>query len=423
MTPKCIPFPSLAFVTLAATVMAADAPKPWPVDSVLPVTLERIAALPEAKQPAWRIHWEKSKKYSALLPPRAHAETAPNRPLDGPPIPATYSSGIRLRESAAWYATEDARTIADHIVQWQGVTGGWTKGGDYSRDPLPSDAHHDVWSAGTFDNDSTIEEMRFLALVSHAAAQKNDATPRLPVWRASFLRGLSYIFDSQYPNGGFPQIYPLVGSYHDAVTFNDDAMLHILKLLQDIGARRAEFAFLPPEQVALARERLDAGVRCVLACQLRDKNGRPTIWGQQHDALTLKPCAARNFEPASECSYESTGLVRFLMDMNNPDPAIVAAVEGAMDWFAHHALHGVSWDRRSPAGTGLVAKTGAPTLWARFYEFDSGRPVFGERDRTSHYDVAELSLERRNGYGWFNTAPSELLPRYATWKKSTHQVK
>ena len=34
-------------------------------------------------------------------------------------------------------------------------------------------------------------------------------------WRAAFQRGLEYIFAAQYPNGGFPQIYPLAGGYHD----------------------------------------------------------------------------------------------------------------------------------------------------------------------------------------------------------------
>jgi PelA/Pel-15E family pectate lyase len=38
-----------------------------------------------------------------------------------------------------------------------------------------------------------------------------------------------------------------------------------------------------------------------------------TGWGQQHDALTLLPALARNYEPASLASHESGSLLMFLM--------------------------------------------------------------------------------------------------------------
>jgi PelA/Pel-15E family pectate lyase len=409
----------LAFAALAAVALAADAPRPWPPNPFLPVTAERIATLPAAEQPAWRAYWEKSEAQDKRLSRRKAREYAPAKLLDGPPVPAIYSTRLRLDAPAAWYATAEARALADHVVTWQTPVGAWSKGGDYTRDFRAEDNHHDEFSGGTYDNDSTITELRFLLRVSHAAA----AAPAAARWRASFLRGLAYLFDSQYPNGGFPQIYPLVGGYHDAITFNDDALVHIMELLRVIGDGGPGSEFVPAESVALARERFAAALRNVLACQLRDADGRPTIWGQQHDALTLKPCAARNFEPASECSRESAVLVRFLLSLPQPDAGVAAAVHGAMGWFDRHALHGVVWNRSAPAGTGLTVQAGAPRLWARFYEFDTGKPIFGERDLTIHYDVAELSLERRNGYGWFVTLPAELYPIYAEWKKSAPVVK
>jgi len=419
-----LPVRWLVFATLAAVALAADAPRPWPADSFLPVTAARIGALPAAVQPAWRTYWEKSEAQAKLLPGRRkNREYAPAKPLDGPPIPAIYSTKLQLDAPDAWYATAEAQALADHLVTWQTPVGAWTKGGDYTRDFLPTDNHHDEFSGGTYDNDATITELRFLVRVSHAAATTPAAAPRVAAWRGSFLRGLAYLFDSQYPNGGFPQIYPLAGSYHDAITFNDDAVVHILELLRAIGNGGPGLDFVPAESAALARERFAAALRNLLACQLRDADGRPTIWGQQHDALTLQPCAARNFEPASECSLESMGLVRFLMQLPEPDADAVAAVHGAMAWFDRRALHGVAWDRRAPAGTGLAAQADAPALWARFYEFGTGKPIVGERDRTIHYDVAELSLERRNGYGWFTTAPRELFPLYAQWKKTAPTVK
>jgi PelA/Pel-15E family pectate lyase len=419
-----VPFPRrLVLVALAGGALAAEPPRPWPADSFLPVTAERIAALPAAEQPAWREYWDESRAREKLVPDRKGRELAPARPLGGAPIPAIYSTKLNLHAAETWYASEEARAFADHIVTWQTPVGAWTKGGDYTRDPRAEDNHHDEFSGGTYDNDSTITELQFLVLVSHAAVNNPVAPSRLATWQASFLRGLQYVFDSQYPNGGFPQIYPLVGGYHDAITFNDDAFAHILELLRATAEGAPGLEFMPAESVGLARVAFYRALRNLLACQLRDVDGHPTIWGQQHDALTLKPCAARNFEPASECSRESAVLVRFLMSLPHPEPEVVAAVHGAMGWFDRHALHGVVWNNRLPAGTGLTPKADARPLWARFYEFGTGKPVFGERDRTIHYDVSELSLERRNGYGWFVTLPAELYPAYAEWKKSAPAAK
>ena len=402
----------LASVASATTAESAIPPRPWEPDAFLPVTEARIAGLPAGDQAAWRAYWQASAERSALLPPRDLVDHSSNKPLAGPPIGSSYSKGVRLNNPAAWYASEEARTIADKVVKWQRPTGGWVKSGDYSRDPLPADDHHDAWSNGTFDNDSTLYEMRFLAMV----AQAGGADPRVASWRESFLRGLNYVFAAQYPNGGFPQIYPLVGWYHDAITYNDDAMVHILELCRDIAAHKAEFTFVPADQAALASQRLARGIQCVLTTQLRDAAGHLTVWGQQHDALTLKPCAARNFEPISECSNESAGLARFLMSIPQPSPDIVAAVEGAMAWFPAHALHGVVWNREATTGSGLVEKPGAPDLWARFYELGTGRSIFGERDRMVHYVVTELGTERRKGYGWYNNRAAELPAIYAKWK-------
>src|SRR6185436_14699095 len=109
----------LAFAALVAGASAIDAPRPWPADAFLPVTPERIAALPAADQPAWREYWEESQARKKLVPDRKGRELAPNRPLGGAPIPAIYSTKLDLHAHEAWYATEEARTLADHLVTWQ----------------------------------------------------------------------------------------------------------------------------------------------------------------------------------------------------------------------------------------------------------------------------------------------------------------
>lgn len=396
-----------------ATAMETPPPRPWEPDAFLPVTEARIAALPAAEQPAWRAYWQASVSHARpASQPTDRVENTAQLLVNRAPIPAVYSTRLNLKAAPAWYASAEARGIAGYIVAWQRPSGGWTKGGDYTRAPQPADDHHDGWSAGTFDNDSTIYELRFLARVIHAGANE----PAAAAWRDAFARGLGYIFAAQYPNGGWPQIYPLAGGYHDAITFNDDAMVHILELLRDTAGRREEFAFVPAGLAAEAAARLARGIQCVLATQMKDATGRPTVWGQQHDALTLRPCAARNFEPVSACSLESAGLVQFLMSIPQPSPEIIAAVEGAMAWFPAHVLPGVVWDRAAVTGSGLVPRAGAPGLWARYYEIGTDRPVFGERDRSVHYVVTELTAERRQGYGWYNNRAATLPAAHAKWR-------
>ena len=393
---------------------AADAPKPWPPDQFLPVTEARIAALPAGERPAWRAYWIASAERSALLPGRNVVEKVVLKRIEGPPIPSTYSKGVRLRAPSTWFSSEEAKTVADRVVNWQTVAGGWVKSGDYSRLREEADNHFDAWSCGTFDNDSTINELRYLALVMTAVGADSE---RARAWRGAFMRGLDYVLAAQFPNGGFPQIYPLVGSYHDAITLNDDAMEHILELLRDIHLGAPEFLFVPTTLATEAGRRLERGLQCVLAMQLRDGEGRLTVWGQQHDALTLKPCAARNFEPMGECSNESSHLLQFLMRLPNPSPEIVAAIEGGVAWLKRKAIHDMVADRDDTQGMGLVPKPGAQLLWARLYELGTGKPLFGERDRMIHYVFGELTNERRKGYAWYGAWPNGALADYAKWRE------
>ncbi len=382
------------------------APRQWKSDAITPVTEKRIAALPAAEQAPWRAYLADSQKRARLVTP-AKKEASP-AVVSG----STYSKGARLGATAAFYASEEARSAADHIVAWQRPTGGWTKGGDYTRGPGTGEHIELPWGAGTFDNDSTTTELRFLALVISSGG--SDA--RAATWRESFLRGVDYVLAAQYPNGGFPQIYPLAGGYHDAVTLNDDAMVHIIDFLRDVASQQREFAFVPAQEATAARAAADRGIACLLATQLRTPSGRLLIWAQQYDALTLQPCVARNFEPVAACSSESAGVVSFLMSIEKPSPAVVRAVEAAMGWFEATALRDVIWDRAAAKGTGLVERAGAPLLWARYYDLETGKPVFGDRDRSVHFAVTEISDERRNGYSWFNTRPASLEKPFNAWQ-------
>ena len=392
------------------------------------ITAERINTLPAEAQPAWRTYLDRS--VAQMAADRAALATE-GTPGDIPPVKMRGDSEktMPLDRAPEWYATPEARHIADVIVSFQTPAGGWSKnqsrdgalrvpgqayaGDNNSRFIAPGDfdtARDEHWHyVGTLDNDATITELQFLARVI-------TALPDARTYRTAFEKGAAYLFNAQFPNGGWPQVWPLEGGYHDAITFNDDALVHAAELMSDIASGAGDYAFAPDtiqQQAASARDR---AIACILTTQVI-VNGHRTVWGQQHDALTELPVAARNFEPDALSSAESASLLIYLMQLPDPSPEIVAAVHDGVRWLHEVALHDVAWTDGGDRTTGrkLIASPGAPDLWARYYVATTGKPVFGDRDKTLHDDVNEISLERRNGYAWFNTAPLKVFKAYAKW--------
>ena len=65
----------------------------------------------------------------------------------------------------------------------------------------------------------------------------------------------------------------------------------------------------------------------------------------------------------------------------------------------------------------LVAQPGA-TVWARFYELNTDRPIFVGRDSQVHYQLADIEIERRAGYLYAGTWPEKLLTKdFPAWQK------
>lgn len=394
-----------------------------------PLTEARIATLPAAERQPWQAYLARSTALmaadkAALLAERKGLPAIPPGPADGP----SGGGGMPMDKPAGWYAGPDARRIADTVVSFQTPAGGWGKNQNRDAPPrlrgqsfviienLPPEAANDIVSldkgwryVGTLDNNATVAEIRFLARVQAALPGKDG-----DVYRSSVLKGLRYVLAAQYPNGGWPQIYPLQGGYHDAVTFNDDAVSRAAQLMLDTGTRKGDFAFVPE---ALAKEAAAAAVKARTAI-LRSQvviGGKRTIWGQQHDALTLAPTGARNFEPKSLASEESADLLIFLMKQPDRSPELVAAVRDGIAWLEAHALRDIGWTPRP--GRRLIAIPGAGPLWSRFYSLDTQTPIYGDRDRRILSDVNELIPERRDGYNWVGSGPAKAIAAYRKWAK------
>ncbi|HEU5397380.1 MAG TPA: pectate lyase [Verrucomicrobiae bacterium] len=396
-----------------------------------PITDARIAALPPAQQVPWKLYLDRSRSRMQADKDFLRAEMKRDD-VKKETFPHTWRStkGISLDKGDAWYAGDDARHIADIIVSFQTPAGGWSKNLDmtrFSRAPgesfaadneptkqSPSDndlaADRDWNYVGTFDNNATTTQLRFLGRV--ISADHGDTM----AFRRSFLRGLDYIFNAQFPNGGWPQVWPLQGGYHDEITYNDDAMANVLELLHDVAAGTNEFAFVSPDVRAKANDSFQRGIRCVLATQVIE-NGQRSAWCQQYDALTLQPASARNYEMPSLASAESARLMQILMQLPNPDADTIAAVRGVAAWFEKTKIEGKAYKPVKGKGRELIDVPGAGPLWARYYQIGTDKPIFGDRDKTIHDEVSEISVERRNGYAWYRDTPKRMLEHYTHWSK------
>src|SRR5690606_41544954 len=60
------------------------------------------------------------------------------------------------------------------------------------------------------------------------------------------------------------------------------------------------------------------------------------------DLVTFEPKWARNFESPSIASDESVGIIRFLMELEQPSPEVICAIQSAVTW-----LDEVKIDRKS----------------------------------------------------------------------------
>jgi len=305
-----------------------------------------------------------------------------------------------LRQPRQWYTSAAARTAADSVIRHQSPEGGWPKNADLLVPP-PSP---DVLVRPTIDNGATTTPMRFLALVVDGTG---DARYRL-----AFERGMDYLFAAQYPNGGWPQYYPLRDGYYTRITYNDNAMVNVLTLLRDASRGAAPYGFVDKVRRDHASAAVARGIDVILRSQVR-QSGQLTAWCAQHDERTLEPAWARSYEPPSLSGGESVGILNFLMSIDEPTPEIVAAIEGAVRWLRSVAMSGVRV-HRVPTPDGrvdrvLVEDPDSSPLWARFYELGTNRPLYLDRDSVYRYDYSEIGIERRSGYSYHGTWAASLL--------------
>jgi PelA/Pel-15E family pectate lyase len=330
----------------------------------------------------------------------------------GPLLAADESARRFLKKPDSWFASPEAKKVAANILSFQTDAGGWPKNTDTISKPYDGDRAKLV---ATFDNKATVDELRFMARMLNAT---KDET-----YRKSFDRGLAYVLSAQYPNGGWPQFFPLRKGYYDRITFNDDAMVRVLNFVREVAAQKT-YSFLDAKTHDACRQAFDRGLACILKCQIF-VDGKPTVWCAQHDEKTFAPAKARAYELPSFSGSESVGIVRLLMSLEKPTPEVRASIEGAVAWFEAHKVTGfrldTEKDKDGKDNRVMVPDPKAPALWARFYDLKTGAPFVCDRDGIPKPRLADIGYERRNGYSWFGEYARDLLAKdYPAWKKTAH---
>ncbi|MGB7160404.1 MAG: pectate lyase, partial [Tepidisphaeraceae bacterium] len=325
---------------------------------------------------------------------------------------STYTSARKyLDQPAEWYRGEEAKPIADVVLSYQAVDGGWPKNTDTAGKPYAGKPEE---LKSTFDNSATTDELR---LIARMATHTKDSR-----YVDAFNRGLDFILKAQYPTGGWPQYYPPGGKYPKYITYNDGCMIRLMFFIREVSRDDNLYAFVDPSKRKACADAWDRGIDCVLKTQVK-VDGKLTSWCAQHDEVTFEPRPARDFEPLSLSACETIGILHALMAIEEPSLAIVESVDACVAWLEAVKVVGIKVEDRKQEGTPrgferfVVKDEGAPPMWARFYEIGTNRPIFSDRDSVIKYDLSEIGVERRTGYKWLGTWPKNLLAtEYPQWK-------
>ncbi len=353
------------------------------------------------------------------------------------------------------YDSTQIAGIAENMLFLQNPDGGWAKNLDFQRKYtleelcalkeknkkiLPVTYELKTQSNGsTMDNRNIFSEIRYLAQVYTQIPEKRYAE--------CAERALTWILNAQEPKtGGF------TGADVYAITFNDDVMSDVLSFLNEVAENTELYPFFSSEMRTKAKNAYEHGIECILKCQitvtLSDGTKLLTAWCQQHSYENYAPIWAREFEPPSICSSESKKVVELLMKIKNPSREVKNAVIAACEFFDRDdiRIHDKKLVKISREGSVLNGRysdyeqrledvSGAKDLWARFYALDSSfdvetgarKPIQGTYptvlspiwcDRGCKYveDFNDLSLERRNGYGYTTSSMEKLVStEYPKW--------
>ena len=254
---------SMIAATIAQSQTDATAKLPGvarETDTSTLIATDRLKTLPDAQRHMWEAYLERSRvaqRVDQALLLRELQALGRGVMMRAALLSKSFEYGGD--ETDAMMASESAHQLVLSMLSYQTPSGGWSKHVDFTRgvrQPGQSFfSENEKWQyIATIGNDATTPELRFLM---HRERVRPDATVR-----ASVARGVAYLLAAQFSNGCWPQVWPLQGSYHDAATFNDDAIVEVLQLLDAVA--RGSVAYVSDSQRKQALGAVVRGIDCML---------------------------------------------------------------------------------------------------------------------------------------------------------------
>ncbi|HYE53064.1 MAG TPA: pectate lyase [Azospirillaceae bacterium] len=344
----------------------------------------------------------------------------------------------------AYHATGDeyyyqaAEKAAAALIWGQHPSGGWNYlidfGGEASLKDWYATTGANAWRMeefqhyygnATFDDAGTAEASTFLLRLY---VEKRD-----PKYRPALEKAISFVLDSQYPIGGWPQRFPLRHEfshhgrpdYTSFITFNDDVAGENIKFLifcyQVLGEQRA----------------LDAITRAMNSFLVTQQGQPQPGWALQYTP-DLKPAGARSYEPLALATHTTAANLKLLMDFYQltGETKFLARIPEALDWLDSVRLPAaqVRNNRAHPTfieiGTNkplFIHRRGSNVVNGEYYADGSLEKVVGHYSSVRALDVAGLRrryealkampvAEATRGSPLLATAAME-LPRYFTLRE------
>jgi len=189
-----------------------------------------------------------------------------------------------------------------------------------------------------------------------------------PKYRAPLIKGLDFIFNSQYPNGAWPQRYPLMYNHphggHDDYThyytFNDDVISHNIDVLLKAWEK-------------LGNDKYRDSAYCAMDFYFISQISKPQAgWAQQYN-MELKPAWGRSYEPDAVCTVQTIANIQDLMKFYKitGNRKYLAPIPDAIKWLENSVIN---------------TNPSKKYTHAYFYELGTNKPLWSHREGSNIND-------------------------------------
>ena len=309
---------------------------------------------------------------------------------------------------------DSARETANALRRGQLESGGWDNRIEFADQDRNQYAYrvdktnkptNRLRNTSTFDDNKSQSALRFLM---HLDQELDFADPQLS---EMIEYALESVLNSQYPNGAWPQRFselpelddfpirkasiPEIWSrtfpghrYADLYTLNDNTISDLIATLLDAWDIYRETRYL------------DAAIRggeFLILAQLPEPQPG---WAQQYDK-NMHPAWARKFEPPAVTGGESQQVMQTLMLLYRR----TASFDARAKRFLAPLPRAIEYYRQSQLADGKLA---------RFYELNSNRPLFFNRD----YELTYSSDNLPTHYGFIVSSKLDQIERELNYLRS-----